>query len=478
MWLAVVVLIAGLLGETAGAVSTSTASRSTHRSHHAKHRKCRVSRHKRRGARHRSKCRAKRHPHRKKAGSGGRPPYLGPPGTLDRSFGVGGVSNVAIGTWAGAVAAAVQPDLKVVTVGEAGIGGQNELVSTRMNRDGSLDPSYGNGGVATFALGGDSGGNAIALLPDGKILLAGASKDAKHILSFTAVRLLPNGTLDPTFGNGGFTTIEIGSASIVNAVGVQPDGKVVLGGTANTGKLEFAAARLTPSGAIDTSFGQNGVTKISTAGAAWGMALQRDGDIVLAGETGSTLGLGLLAPLLPKGPLTSLLGYGLKYMAARLLPNGSLDPSFGSGGLVKVAIGQSAIAFALAAQPDGKLVLAGNAFSGNVLQSVARLLPSGALDHTFGGGGLSTLTAWQGVNAMTLQRNGAILLAEVGPTVTRLGPGGGIDQSFGDHGKAGVSVGSKGAANGVTLEADHKIILAGSAQVDGQLVLTVIRMWI
>jgi uncharacterized delta-60 repeat protein len=378
-------------------------------------------------------------------------------GALDTTFGNGGFSNVPLGTWGGAAAAAVQPDGKIVTVGEGEINGSNQVVSTRMNRDGSLDTGFGNGGTVIVDIGGAAGGNAIHLQSDGKILLAGTG-NGNGALDFAVVQLLPNGNPDAAFGNQGIATVPIGVSAIANGVAVQPDGKIVLGGTALVGSNHFAVARLNANGTIDSTFGSQGSTTLGPPSAAWGMVLQPDGKIVLAGEDGTSA----------SDP----------YLAARVLPNGSLDPSFGQGGTVTVPIGAKAFCDAIALQPDGKIILTGNAFTNTGVAATVRLNANGSLDGSFGSSGVATLGPfWNAVNAITLDASGRILLAATGASAVRINGDGTADQGFGTGGIVTAQVGTATAANGVAVQAsDGKIVLSGVATVAGRAVLSVIRL--
>src|SRR5207248_1709158 len=104
------------------------------------------------------------------------PNALGTAGALDPSFGSGGYATVSVGAWAGVSAVVVQPDGRIVTAGEASVAGRDVILAMRMTPSGSLDPTFGNGGVTTVDINGDSGvdsGSALALQPDGKIVIAG-----------------------------------------------------------------------------------------------------------------------------------------------------------------------------------------------------------------------------------------------------------------------------------------------------------------
>ncbi|HWE34482.1 MAG TPA: hypothetical protein VG410_13405, partial [Solirubrobacteraceae bacterium] len=353
---------------------------------------------------------------------------LATPGALDPSFGRRGMVAEPYGEWVAAVAAAVQPDGKIVTVGEAELSDKRyALISTRMLRNGRLDPSYGSGGWVVLSFGGVGGGNAITILPNGEILLAGAARTAKKApLGFAVVKLEPDGQLDKSFGNGGAAIVPIGTGAIVNAIGVRPDGKIVLGGTAELSYPRFAVVRLNPDGTLDRSFGDGGVVTLSEPGAAWGMGLRKDGSIVLAGTSTAGVGGGLydLLTSVGLGGVARHLLAGAQYMAAALTPDGRLDPGFGQNGVVQFGIGTEALCTALAVQPDGGVVLAGSAFTTTGVSATVQLLPDGSLDHSFGVGGISYSPLYNPVNAVAAQPDGKLLVAATGPTVIRLGTNG------------------------------------------------------
>jgi uncharacterized delta-60 repeat protein len=379
-------------------------------------------------------------------------------GSLDTAFGNGGFSTAPLGTWAGAVASVVQADGKIVTAGEAQVNDKYVLVSTRMNPNGSLDWSYGNGGWVSVDMGGSAGGNAIALQPDGKIVIAGTgrSNGGTGPLALAAVRLKTDGSLDSSFGTGGIATVPIGSVAQATGLAIQSDGKIVLGGAAVTDHHRFVVARLNSNGTIDSGFGTGGYTKFNPDGVAWGLVLQPDGKIALAGEATSN-------------------GQRV-YMVARVRSNGTPDPTFGSNGVVMIPIGSNAYGMAIALQPDGRLLITGCAVAGSNVVATARLQSNGALDSSFGSGGIAQFNGW-GVNAMTLQSSGKILLAGVGAAVVRLNANGSMDTSFGSGGLAWAQTGSNDAANGITIQpGDGKLVLAGAATINGRVVLSVARL--
>lgn len=380
------------------------------------------------------------------------------PGSLDTGFGSRGVQVGAVGSWTAGVASAVQPDGDIVSVGAATIGGENEVAATRLLPSGAFDRTFGVNGWAVVPIGKSAGANAVAIQPNGDIVIAGTGRNQlSGTLALAAVRLLPTGLLDSSFGAGGIVTVPIGSESIANAVAIQTDGRILVGGTALTDTNHFVAVRLTSSGALDQSFGNQGVELLAPNAAGWGMSLEADGTIVLGG--------------------VEVYGGTNAYMAARLLPNGSPDPSFGAGGIVTVPIGTSATGLAVTTQPDGDVVLTGNAIIGSQVAATVRLLPSGALDQSFGTGGVNTVPGG-GVNAIALDANGKIVLAGPGPSAVRINPNGSLDTTFGKGGLAIVSLGVKASANGVVVQpADGKLVLTAAAAISGRITLLDVRLF-
>jgi uncharacterized delta-60 repeat protein len=185
------------------------------------------------------------------------------------------------------------------------------------------------------------------------------------------------------------------------------------------------------------------------------MVRQSNGAIVLAGEGAST-----------SNPD--------KYLLARLTTRGALDASFGQGGVVAIGMGGRAMGDAVALQPDGKIVVTGAADNNGSVVATARVTSSGALDPTFGSGGISKFSG-AGVNAVTIDSSGRIVLAGVGALV-RLLPSGAMDSSFGTSGVQFLS--DSMAVNGVALQpTDGKIVAAGAVSLSGRTQVAVARLW-
>lgn len=291
------------------------------------------------------------------AGSKGRAFALArytPDGQLDESFGTAGKvvtdfgvprADKCVGACQhGAAAVAIQTDGKIVTTGGKG----SDFALARYLPDGRLDPSFGRGGQVVTDVGArpnrfqadwQRGANALAILPDGKIIVAGAGPG-----EFALARYTPNGRLDGSFGRGGlvftgFQAFQTGGEDYAEALAVQTDGKIVAAGRSFT---LFALARYMPNGRLDATFGTRGKALPNVLGddydVAEAVAIQGDGKIVAAGSTG------------PRFPGA---------IVARLTSRGRFDPSFGGGGIASGALSHGAGASAVAIARDGTIVTAG-----------------------------------------------------------------------------------------------------------------------
>ena len=265
-------------------------------------------------------------------------------GSFDETFGTGGV--VTTPTDGGAVAGLLQPDGRIVAVGQSA----SFVVAARYNADGSLDPSFGTGGVASVPIS-DFGVEAAALQPDGKLVIAGAHPWPSALPDFALIRLLPGGGLDLSFDGDGLATADFGVIEYGRSVTVLADGRLVVAGSwaasAADWPGDFALTRFMPDGSVDTTFGNAG---LSTADS---------GDPDQAEQVIQ----------LPNGKLqvagwTDVSGPKSDFLLARFLPDGLLDTSFGTGGLLRTDFngGQDQCTAVALAGPD--LVLAaGSSFS-------------------------------------------------------------------------------------------------------------------
>ncbi len=403
-------------------------------------------------------------------------------GDLDPSFGTGGKVVTDFDAFQDeAWAVAVQPDGKVVAGGFTTTATTHrDFALARYQPDGTPDPSFGAAGRVTFdfsGVGDNDWISSVALQPDGKIIAAG-STDVGLNSGFAVARFQPDGTLDPGFGVGGkVTSIVEGTSSRANAMAVQADGKIVVVGSSfnpGDGSVDFALARYLPDGTLDPSFGVGGMQAVDTFGDSEvfdAVALQGDGKIVATGRTCTNL---------PSCSFTLI----------RFLPDGNLDLGFGTGGqgggfVITGFDGDDNFgndnddARAVAIQPDGKIVAAGNAAGLGNAFALARYLPDGRLDRRFGNRGTVTIVVNGGgnANALVIQADGKLVVGGVTGipgtgssldfTLLRLTPTGRLDRRFGVDGAVFTDFGGGAGFNNdivraLAIQADGKLVAAGS----------------
>jgi uncharacterized delta-60 repeat protein len=383
------------------------------------------------------------------------------PGDLDRSFGSGGRVTTLIGSdESDARAVVVQPDGKIVVGGWAGSG---TLALARFEPNGALDPTFGSGGKVTTSLVGsfDAAVYALALQSDRKIVAAGIDSLTQYESDFVVARFNADGTADTTFGGGGIVTTDFDRFDTAHAVVVEPDHTIVAAGDSiGPGGPAAVLARYRPDGSLDPTFGSGGEVRGPTGfGAGTGLVRQPDGRLVVTGTVAE--------------------GSGTAFAAVRFGPDGSLDTAFGSQGVATAPVGNSGVPFGVALQADGRLVAAGNA-ADSYDQSgwgVARWNPDGTLDDTFGQGGVVVTKAgpYDGLpRAVAVQRNGKIVTAgdsrrsppdDSEVTVVRYRPNGSLDVRFGKNGIVTTSYGNVlySYGEGLALQGDGKILVAGGA---------------
>jgi uncharacterized delta-60 repeat protein len=343
-------------------------------------------------------------------------------------------------------------------------------VSPALPLSGDFDPSFGNDGVVAHSLGDGAypSVNGIAVQPDWKIVVVAGGWLARY---------LPDGSPDPSFGNGGY----VQTPYAPEAIALQPDGKIVVAaGTSfgdssppDIGGSEFTLTRFNPDGSPDTSFGTDGTatTIISQGqaqcfGDAWvasanALAILPGGAILAAGSASFFSGCA---------------GDGSSAFAlVRYTPDGSLDPTFGAAGIVQTTFTGDDGLSGIAGQPDGKIVATGIGLGQGHGQEVAEMVlarykPDGSLDPSFGTAG----------KVMTRQKLGyyggpptwqheKIVVAGFArnsefndfPVLARFSAGGSLDPTFGQHGFAKFRR-LIGRPTAVLAQSDGKILIAVS----------------
>lgn len=292
-------------------------------------------------------------------------------GSLDQSFGSGG--TVVIDSPGSAHSVALEPDGDIIVVGDRNTGTDDTLV-VQLTSHGALDPGFGANGEEILNLG---GGGSVAIDAAGTVYVAGDLYG-----TYNVARLNADGSVDTTFGKNGIASLPAQPFSNGNLhdIALQADGKIVLGGSGGimiagpggvpTAVPDFAVVRFNSDGTPDTAFGTGGVVQTTFRGLdnADAMAIQADGKILLAGESGR-----------PSGA-----GYDLAM--ARYNSDGTLDSTFGSGGKVLDSLGSDYTMISdLFVEPGGKIVATGQA---NDSSALFRFNSDGSLDSSFGNQGV------------------------------------------------------------------------------------------
>jgi len=387
------------------------------------------------------------------------------PGTLDSSFGSGGTvaTNMARDTPdlinEGISDVAIQQDGKIVAVGwarrKASPGGEGGIVFAiaRFTRRGTLDRTFGGDGTRlTGFRTRHAYAGAVAIQADGKIVVAGWAGGF-----FAVARYTSSGKRDRSFGRNGRRLTDLTTGGdFASDVALQPNGKILLAGRAGGSGGRFALVRYLASGRRDRSFGVGG--KVMTDfgprdDPAFGMTLQADGRIVLVGAVA----------YLASGQ------WGL----ARYERDGSLDMTFSGDGKAGIDItGDSDWANEVVAQADGTILVGGAASFGFTDVALARLDTAGTLDPTFGDGGLVVRDLggdFDEARDIAVQPDGKIVV--VGErfskfVVARFEQDGAPDLPFGGgDGKASTAIGrGSSSATALTIQRDARIVVAGEAR--------------
>jgi uncharacterized delta-60 repeat protein len=402
---------------------------------------------------------------------------------LDPTFGAGGVVLNNPGSGQGLTDVVALPSGKILAAGHV----NGDFAAARYNADGSFDTSFGNGGLTTVDFKGvNDEANAIAVLPNGKILLAGTTTvSSGQAIAFGVVRLNPNGTLDTTFGDKGSKgKVAVSPAprtsGSVESMAVLPDGRFVLAGMASGSSI--ALARFNAGGTLDTSFGNNGTVLTTIAARSGYFAPSHDVNVAVDGNGRIVVSANTVYP-------------NYDFLVARFNSNGSLDTTFGAAhtGVVTtdLASGSNDQAYALALQSDGKIVVAGTAIpNASTLVAaplaVVRYNPDGSLDTTFDQDGIVTdvwdvgparISSAIG-KAVLVQPDGKILIAADGSRVTPAADGNVYSENgfmllmrFNPDGSPDLSYGPTGTRAVATSFGYGTHIAAMDVQLDGRVVV-------
>ena len=333
-----------------------------------------------------------------------------------------------------------------------------------MNATTSLDPSFGTFGRVQLDLGAgaSSSANALVLLPDGKLLVAGRSTQSGQSQTGIIVRLNSDGSIDATFGSGGTVIADFGTFSEIYGLARQDDGNIVAIGSNGPFAASMNVMRLTAEGVPDTSFAGDGTAEVSDASATKpdAVAIQTDGGIVVAANRGSN-------------------NDGLTVF--RLLADGTLDTNFGTNGFASAPVTGTDRAQSITLQADGRIVVVGttNANTNPFLNpnvrdfAVARFNSNGSLDATFDSDGMKVIdiaSRDDDAQAVLIQPDGKIVIAgsaymtssRTDCALVRLNSDGSLDAGFDGDGKTMFYMGGLSICESLTLQSDGTFIGAGT----------------
>lgn len=429
-------------------------------------------------------------------------------GQLDPRFAGNGRTWVAFGKQVGnlivhvnsvARAVAVQSDGKIVVAGDVDLGGGDfGIALTRLNLDGSVDPTFGTLGKRQFNFSNASlHAKAMLVQPDDKIVVAGSyEQDGTGNTQFLAVRFNADGiNTDSGFGLFGYYLVDFGSGpDVANSVARASDGSLYLAGyeTSSLGDLDFGVVKLKPNGVADTNFGNQGKTSVwfdqggDNDDAANGVAVQSDGKLVVVGTVRRATGEN---------------EFGL----ARLDSNGTPDSGFGNLiGPPPGYPGRSVLSLhnaGTACYDDGqalalfdypwRMIYVGGThcrFATGATAAVAAFGDDGKLATVFNSTGAEYVDLYSGYNtqegsAMVLQGHGpylpSVIIAGTGRStqynnnrdflMARMDYDGMVDPYFGNAGHQAVYFNYAGGqgddiVHAATMSGEGYLILAGSRQ--------------
>jgi uncharacterized delta-60 repeat protein len=397
-------------------------------------------------------------------------------GRLDPSFNSRGriiLTGVGAGTVEGAYAMAVQPDGKIVVVGVStpAVEPSADFAVVRYESTGRIDRRFGdNGRVLTDFTG--PGGNdqafAVAIDSIGRIVVAGYSSSDVG-LDFAVARYSPDGTPDNTFNSTGKVLTNFGGRDAATAVAIDSNDKIVVAGSSNAGGTnDFAVVRYNVDGTLDTTF--NGTGRVLT-------------DVSIRSADFATSSVIQADGKIVVGGWSDASGIPFDFSLVRYNPNGTLDLTFNTTGKVLTDFSGSGsydTLQALAIQSDGKIVAAGaSQANGNPSFALARYTTTGILDSAFNGTG-KVLTGFASGNAtaqaVVIQSDGRIVAAgwfddgnREGPdfALARYNTDGTSDGTFNSTGKVVTDIGGFDVGYAVGIQSDGKIVAAGFSDVNG-----------
>lgn len=406
------------------------------------------------------------------------------PGKLDSGFGTGGVVTTTSTGDDFQNGLAIQRDRRIVVGGSSDqgpAGGGQQWRISRYTHNGALDPSFGTGGTVTVGLSSAGGFDEHLwnLTLDGadRIVAAGEAVTATGGFDVALARFNPDGSLDPSFGTGGKVTTAIGPGTRTDRafeVALVAGGKIVVAGFADmgpgAGRRNFMLARYNPDGSLDATFGSGGIVITPVAPGdnndlitTNGLTIDTAGRLVVVGQANLGAGAG-----------------GVNAAVARYNANGTLDPSFDGDGVLTTALapGDNFDSFVdVALDVQGRIIAGGGADSGGFIfdLALARFQADGSLDPSFGSGGkVTTNVGDDDLEELVVLPSGKIVVGgSAAPTeilvdsdflVARYNANGSLDGAFGSGGIVTVNTAAGAGSDeiyGAALQTDSKLVVSG-----------------
>lgn len=360
----------------------------------------------------------------------------------------------------------IQSDNKIIIAGWAydEVRTPSNVSISRFFENSKPDTAFNSTGL--FSIGNSTWEDAYAstIQSDGKILVAGRYYNGRS-WDFLLIRFNEDGSLDSTFAQKGYTTKDFGKDDIAFSIDVQNDGKILICGFAENLNWDFAISRFNPDGSIDSTFGERGSTVLNIGSyndVAFSIKAQQDGKIIVCGWT-------------------YIFG-SWDFALVRLNPDGTLDSSFGTNGIVTTDYNHLYnTSHSVAIQSNGKYVVAGyteKPGSSDTDILIIRYNTDGSIDHSFGINGLTLIDynnaddfAWvvkvdqydKIVIGGNVTINGSKILQ-----IVKLNSNGSSDISFGENGVLVTQIfGIEEECRDLCIQPDGKILLTGHAS-DGE----------
>ena len=390
-------------------------------------------------------------------------PSVAAPGVLDESFGTGGVETTTIDTTSEIKSIAIDVSGRIVAGGVSNDGTGVKFTLARYSETGALDISFGIRGINTFTVLPYSLINAIAIDSSGRIIAGGISSYDAYAKNFILARFSDTGTVDTSFGNEGIETTTIGTQSNIKAIALDNEGRIIAGGYSHFGYGEvFAVARYSKNGTLDQSFGFGGVatTTIGTYAAVSSIKVDSSGRIMVGGSTCS--GSGLLE--------------NCSFTLARYSETGTLDTTFGKNlsGVETTTIGVESGISSIAIDSSGRIIAGGASLDsgGSPSSAIARYSKNGTLDESFGTGGIATTTIGSNsrIRSIAIDSSGRIVTGGVSFdsisnsfkfTVARYLKNGTLDPLFGVGGSHTNNISRIAEINSIAIDNSGRIIAGG-----------------